>query len=161
MTKRAIYAEALSIRKLTAENKAVFIVNDYIDIAMAVDADGVHLGQEDMPVEEARKIMGRNKIIGISTHNLKQALTAEKAGADYIGFGPVFYTKTKDAGSPRGIMALQEIRRHIKIPIVAIGGITPEKLNEVITAGAEAVAVASGILSGDICRNVREYLNKT
>jgi len=132
-------------------------VNDYIDIALAVNADGVHLGQEDMPVEEARRIMGRKKIIGISTHSLRQAKEAQDRGADYIGFGPMFHTSTKDAGRPKGLKALSRIRQHIKIPIVAIGGITWENINDVLDAGADACAVASGVLSGDIKTNVRMF----
>ena len=102
--------------------------------------------------------MGRNKLIGISTHNLDQALKAQDAGADYIGFGPVFRTSTKDAGRPRGVGPLKKIKKHINIPVVAIGGITWENVNDVIEAGADACAVASGILSGNIKTNTRKYL---
>ena len=148
------------MREITLKHKVTFIVNDYIDIALAVGADGVHLGQEDMPVHEARKLMGRKKIIGISTHNLRQAINASEAGADYIGFGPMFHTNTKEAGSPRGIRQLNQISSRIKIPIVAIGGITWENINEVLDAGAENVAVASGILSGDIKTNTVKFINE-
>lgn len=127
---------------------------------MAVGADGVHLGQEDMPIDEARRILGRKKIIGVSTHNLKEALRAQQSGADYIGFGPIFETKTKDAGRPRGVKGLNDIRKHIKkLPIVAIGGITCENINTVLDSGADACAIASGILSGDIKANVRKFRN--
>jgi thiamine-phosphate pyrophosphorylase len=158
MSRKDIYREAVGLRALTRRHKVTFIVNDYIDIALAVNADGVHLGQEDMPLEEARKIMSNGKIIGISTHGLSQAVRAEEAGADYIGFGPVFQTSTKDAGRPRGINALKKIRDRINIPIVAIGGITWENINEVLKAGADACAVASGILSGNIKLNTGNYL---
>ncbi len=97
MSKKDIYKEAVYIRSLTLKHKMTFIVNDYIDIALAVNADGVHLGQEDMPIKEARRLVGRQKIIGITTHSLKQALRAQKEGVDYIGFGPMYYTSTKDA----------------------------------------------------------------
>lgn len=159
LSKKDIYREALSIRAVSLKYKTRFIVNDYIDIALAVNADGVHLGQEDMPVEYARKIMGRQKIIGVSTHSKKQAVRAQEAGADYIGFGPVFDTSTKDAGRPRGLRALKEIKRHINIPIVAIGGITWENINETLNSGADACAVASGILMGNIKVNVEKYVN--
>lgn len=159
MSKKAIFDEAVIIRKLTLKHKVTFIVNDFIDIAMAVNADGVHLGQEDMPVEEARKIMGRNRIIGISTHNLKQAVEAQEAGADYIGFGPMFHTGTKDAGHPKGTRKLREIKKCVKVPIVAIGGITWENVNEVLEAGADAVAVVSGILSGSIKKNTGKFFD--
>jgi thiamine-phosphate pyrophosphorylase len=159
MSSKDIYKEAVTIRDITRRHKVIFIINDYIDIALAVNADGVHLGQEDMPIQEARKIVGRRKIIGVSTHGLKQALKAQDAGADYIGFGPMFHTTTKYAGRPRGIKALREIGKHITIPVVAIGGITWDNINEVLNAGADVAAVASGLLSGDIKTNVKKYLN--
>ncbi len=157
LSKKDIYREAVVIREITQKHRAIFIINDYTDIALAVDADGVHLGQEDMPIKEARKIMGK-KLIGISTHSLGQAVRARDAGADYIGFGPVFHTDTKCGGRPVGISALSEIRAHINIPIVAIGGITWENVGEVLSAGADAAAVVSGILSGDIRANVRKFM---
>jgi thiamine-phosphate pyrophosphorylase len=157
MTKKELYKEALSIRKFTLKHRAAFIINDYVDIALAVNADGVHLGQEDMPIKEARKLLGENKIIGISTHSMKQAVDAQRAGADYIGFGPIFKTTTKDAGKPKGIKSLIEIKKHIKIPVVAIGGITIDNVSEVFKSGADAAAVASGILSGDIKRNIERF----
>ncbi len=159
MSGKDIYREALSIRSLTLKNKTTFIINDYVDIAMAVNADGVHLGQDDMPVEEARRILGVKKLIGVSTHSLKQALAAQDAGADYIGFGPVSYTATKDAGRPRGLNALRKIKSRVKIPVVAIGGITPGNAGDVLASGADAVAVISGILRGDIRKNTEKYLS--
>lgn len=158
LSKKDLFNIALTLRKMTQKNNVLFIVNDYIDIALAVDADGVHLGQEDMPIEEARKIMGTNKLIGISTHSLRQAVEAQNSGADYIGFGPIFHTATKDAGKPKGIDAITKIKKHIKIPVVAIGGITWENAYEVLNAGADAVAVASGILDGNIKKNVDRFI---
>jgi len=158
MSKREIFEVAVDIRKITAVHEATFIVNDYIDIALAAGADGVHLGQEDMPVNDARKVMGRGKIIGISTHTLRQAVLAQESGADYIGFGPMFHTTTKNAGSPKGLRALRKIRNHITIPIVAIGGITRQNINEILEAGADACAIASGILSGDMKKNISSFL---
>lgn len=157
-TKKEIYCEALRLNALVKKHNASLIINDYIDIALAVDADGVHLGQDDMPLYEARKIMGGKKIIGISTHSLRQAKKAEDEGADYIGFGPVFHTGTKDAGKPRGLNALRKVRENITVPIVAIGGITSENIREVMLSGADAAAIASGILSGDIKQNTRRYI---
>jgi thiamine-phosphate pyrophosphorylase len=158
MSKREFYEEALSARSLSTRHKAILIINDYVDIAMAVDADGVHLGQEDMPLEEARRIFGKDKIIGISTHTLKQAIDAERRGADYIGFGPIFKTTTKDAGSPKGINSLIEVKRHVKIPVIAIGGINLRNVSDVLKAGADAVAVASAILLGDMKINIKRFL---
>ncbi len=157
-TRREIYIEASRLRELTVRAGAEFIVNDHADIALAVGADGLHLGQDDLPLREARGIMGK-RIIGISTHSVAEAVEAEHDGADYIGFGPVFRTTTKDAGEPRGVDMLREIRRHVSIPIVAIGGITLDNLARVIEAGADAVAVASAILRGDVHMNVRSFID--
>jgi thiamine-phosphate pyrophosphorylase len=158
-SRREIHEEALRLRRLTKNYNAVFIINDYVDIAICVDADGVHLGQDDLPLKEARKIIGRNRIIGISTHNLQQAIDAGMDGADYIGFGPVFRTVTKDAGEPRGTDMLREVKTKVKIPVVAIGGINLENIMPVLNTGIDAIAVASAILIGDIDKNVRQFLN--
>ena len=158
ITRRELFKEAVKVRKLTLQHKVKFIMNDYIDIAMAVRADGVHLGQDDMPIEEARRIVGKKMIIGISTHNLNQAIKAQDQGADYIGFGPMFQTSTKDAGSPKGLRLLEKICNKIRIPVVAIGGISCENIREVLDAGAAACAVISAIQSGDIRANVNRSL---
>jgi thiamine-phosphate pyrophosphorylase len=159
LTRREIYFTAERLRRITQEYGAVFIVNDHADIALSVDADGVHLGQDDLPLKEARKIM-KDKIVGISTHDLERAKEADSGGADYIGFGPVFSTTTKEAaGTPRRPETLKEVTEAVDIPVVAIGGIKLENLKEVIEAGAEAVAVASGILtSDDIYRTASEFV---
>jgi thiamine-phosphate pyrophosphorylase len=157
-SRRLIYEEAVNLRKITRDFNAVLIVNDHADIAYAVDADGVHLGQNDLPLHEARKIM-KQKIIGISTHSMEQAREAEKGGADYIGFGPVFPTATKDAGAPKGLDMLREIRREITIPVVAIGGITSGNVRSVLEAGADAVAVASALLKGNIGDNTKIFID--
>ncbi len=155
MTKRELYSEAVLIRNLTLKHKVKFIMNDSIDIAMAVSADGVHLGQDDMPIEEARRVAGNKMIIGMSTHNLNQAIKAQEHGADYIGFGPVFQTSTKDAGKSKELMSLKNICSKIRIPVVAIGGISYENINEVMNAGAEACAIISAIQSGNIKANIK------
>lgn len=159
MPKKELYKEALSIRALTLKHRVIFIINDYPDIALVVNADGVHLGQEDLSIREARKLLGKNKIIGISTHSLRQAIDAQSSGADYIGFGPIFTTSTKNAGRPRGTKSLIEIKRHVKIPVVAIGGITLENVSDVLQSGVDAIAVASGILSGNIKTNIKTFLS--
>lgn len=158
-SRRKIYEEAIRLRSLTKDFKAVFIVNDYVDIAFCVNADGVHLGQDDLPLKEARRILGKKKIIGISTHNLEQAIKAERDGADYIGFGPVFRTITKDAGEPKGTDMLREVKTKVKIPVVAIGGINLKNISSVLSTGIDAVAVASAILAGDIEENVRRFID--
>jgi thiamine-phosphate pyrophosphorylase len=145
--RRLIWETAFFLAQTARKSKALFIVNDHADIAMAVDADGVHLGQDDLPIEEARKIIGWEKVIGISTHSREQASDAERAGADYIGFGPVFSTTTKAAGAVQGIENLKIIRQTVKTPIIAIGGINHANAAAVIGSGAYGVAVISAILS--------------
>jgi thiamine-phosphate pyrophosphorylase len=157
-SRREIYEESVKIKKLTKEFNAVLIVNDHTDIAYAVDAEGVHVGEYDLPIKEARKILGKDKIIGLSTHSLEQAKDAEKEGADYIGFGPVFHTLTKDAGSPRGIDILKVIKKQVNIPVVAIGGINFNNIKSVLETGVDAVAIASAILNGEIEKNVKNFL---
>lgn len=148
-----LYRTALHLRNITREYGAMLVVNDYVDIAAAVDADGVHLGQDDLPLMMARKVLGPGRIIGISTHNKDQALKAQEEGADYIGFGPIYETDTKDAGSPMGMDPLNEVSNSVNIPVVAIGGISSDRVEDVIEAGADAVAIASAILKGNIGRN--------
>lgn len=155
-----IFKEAMRLRQLTLQYNATLIINDHADIAVAVDADGAHLGQEDLPLKEAKKIASE-KIIGISTHSITEAITAEREGADYIGFGPVFMTKTKDAGPAKGLEMLREIKRNVSIPVVAIGGINAKNLSSVLEAGVDAVAVASGLISGDMARNIEYFLKIT
>jgi thiamine-phosphate diphosphorylase len=126
-----------------------FIVNDRVDIALACGADGVHLGQDDLPLQAARKLMA-DKIIGISTHSEEQARQAEHEGADYIGFGPMFSTTTKETGyAACGVEMLRRVRRAVKIPIVAIGGIKEENVGEIWQAGADSAAIISDILAAD------------
>ncbi len=155
--RRTQFKDCLEIKKLCSLYNAIFIVNDYPDIAILVDADGVHIGQDDLPVEMVKRAFPL-KIIGLSTHNLEEALVAEKTGITYIGFGPIFSTTTKDAGKPKGPSAIKEIKRNIKLPIVAIGGIKAENLISVFENGADAIAVSSGIIEGDVKKNVRSFL---
>lgn len=147
-------------RGLTREAGCLLIVNDRADIALATQADGVHLGQEDLPLALARRLMGREKIIGISTHDLAQAKEAEEGGADYIGFGPIFATNTKETGySPRGLERLREIRREVRIPIVAIGGISENNIAQVWQAGADGAAMIGDLMRAeDVAGKVRRLL---
>jgi len=157
LSRRQIYENALRLRKLTRLFSATLIINDHADIALAVEADGVHLGQDDLPLREARKIMG-HRIVGISTHDLVQATEAESGGADYIGFGPVFHTTTKDAGAPKGVDNISKIKENVSIPLVAIGGINPDNVGAVMRAGADAVAVATAICKGDVTVNAEKFV---
>ena len=136
-------------RTETRRRGCKLIVNDRVDIALACDADGVHLGQEDLPLAAGRKLVG-SKIIGISTHDLDQAREAEQNGADYIGFGPMFGTATKDTGyAARGVAMLRQIRAGVNLPIVAIGGINEQNVRQVWQAGAESAAIISDILRAE------------
>jgi thiamine-phosphate pyrophosphorylase len=136
-------------RRLTRSYDCSLIVNDCVDIALACEADGVHLGQEDLPLHAARKSMG-DKMIGVSTHDVGQAKEAEEGGADYIGFGPMFGTTTKATGyTARGLEMLRRVRAAVKIPIVAIGGITEANVAEVWRAGADSAAIISDLLGAD------------
>jgi thiamine-phosphate pyrophosphorylase len=149
-TKKELLHMAKELRKLTAKYDVPFIVNDHIDIALAVEADGIHLGQDDLPLKEARKIMGPEKIIGISTHALEEAIEAEKNGADYIGVGPVFETKSKvDVVDPVGLQYVQEVVTHTSVPFVAIGGIKLHNLDDVLEAGAKRICVISAIVGAE------------
>jgi thiamine-phosphate pyrophosphorylase len=161
MVSRQLFDLAVETRSLTRNARCLFIVNDRVDIAMATDADGVHLGQEDLPLSIARRIIGAKKIIGISTHDLAQAREAETAGADYIGFGPIFGTSTKETGySARGLSMLREVRKTVKIPIVAIGGITESNVTQVWDAGADAAAIISDLMgASDIEKKVRKIIS--
>ena len=145
---RTFYQTAEALCPLVQQGGGIFIVNDRCDVAMTVRADGVHLGQDDLPLADARAILGPDKLIGISTHNLNQAIQAESGGADYIGFGPIFPTTTKENPDPVvGIAGLREVRAQVRIPIVAIGGITAKNVADVRAAGADCIAVVSAVLA--------------
>jgi thiamine-phosphate pyrophosphorylase len=146
-SRKAIYETSLRLAGLLRRPDVLFIVNDHVDIAAAVNADGVHLGQDDLPLEHARKLLGKDKIIGISTHGPAQARDAQESGADYIGYGPIFTTATKDAGPLQGIEGLRVVRKVVSAPIIAIGGISKENIIEVFKAGADGAAVISAVLS--------------
>lgn len=140
------------------------IINDHPQVAAEVAADGVHLGQDDLPISEARKILGKEKFIGKSTHSLEQALQAEKEGVDYIGLGPIFATPTKPDYIPVGLDLVRQVSKHIKIPFFGIGGVKLENITNILNAGARHVVVVSGILqSPDIstyCRSLRTAMEK-
>ncbi|MEE8360035.1 MAG: thiamine phosphate synthase [Candidatus Omnitrophota bacterium] len=157
----AILRVASRLRELTRETGSIFIINDRVDIAMASGADGVHIGQGDLPCKCARRLLGNDKLIGISTHNIKQAQTAQEDGADYIGVGPIFKTRTKPDLNAIGLNIVDEISREIRIPAFFIGGINLSNLNEVLTMGGDSIAIASAILkSYDITETTRLFVNK-
>lgn len=155
--KAAILKDAYSLRRLLAKSKTLFIINDYLDIARITDADGIHLGQEDCSIKIARKILGKDKIIGLSCHSLKQAIEAQKQGADYIGIGPIFKTPTKPATSPIGLKIIREIGRRLKIPFFAIGGIDKNNIKKVVAFGAKRIAVTR---AADQARDIKPVIIK-
>lgn len=144
---REFYQRAADVKALTDQYNIPLIINDRIDVCMAVNADGVHLGQEDMPVKEARKILGDEKIIGVSAHNLEEALQAWKEGADYLGVGAIFGTKTKKNTVDTSVEILREICLQVPIPVVAIGGISIENVVQLKHTGIDGVAVVSAIMA--------------
>lgn len=154
------YRHAAQLRQVAADVHALFIVNDRCDLALAVDADGVHVGQDDLPLDLARGIMGPEKLIGISTHRPQEVVEATQGGADYIGFGPIFSTDTKpDHQPPVGVDGLRTIRSLTPLPVFAIGGITQESVREIKAAGANGVAVASAVLqASDVEQAVRQMI---
>jgi thiamine-phosphate pyrophosphorylase len=159
MKGRELLLAAREIREITRIAGTLFIVNDRVDIAMASGADGVHLGQDDLPLHEVRQLVPDDFIIGISVGSLTEAIDAEDGGADYVAVSPVFGTGTKkDAGPGHGTTLVAAIRQNISIPVVGIGGINKENVGDVISAGADGIAVISAIVgSGDIKKATQEF----
>jgi thiamine-phosphate pyrophosphorylase len=141
------YQKAVSLREVTARLGVPLIINNRVDIALAVRAEGVHIGQDDLPYEAARKILGPDKLIGVSCSNVIEAKEAEKLGADYIGVGAIFATNTKSDARPITPQGLKEIRGAVSIPIVAIGGINENNINLLKDTGFDGVAVVSAIVA--------------
>jgi len=156
------YGEALALRQAAAKAGVLFIVNDRCDLALAVDADGVHLGQGDLPLDLARKVMGPEKLIGISTHNPDQVREATAGQPDYLGFGPIFTPGSKQDHDPVvGLEGLRAMRALTSLPVFAIGGIHIDQVREVLRAGANGVAVISAILKAqDISQAVNAFLDQ-
>ncbi len=135
----------IKLREVTRHKKTIFIMNDRLDLALLSDADGLHLGQDDIPIQQARNLLGKKKLIGISCHTLQQALTAESEGADYIGLGPIFATQTKPGFSALGIEIISAVKAKLKIPFFPIGGINSTNLQHILNAGASNIAVCRAI----------------
>ncbi len=160
---RHLYNEARRIREICFGSGTWLIINDRVDIALAVNADGVHIGSEDMPYHEVRRLLGKGKIIGVTVHNVEEAAAAEGMGADYLGVSPIYATGTKaDAGAPCGIKTLAEIRGACAVPLVAIGGIDLSRVDECIHAGVDMVCAISAVVTkpdvtGEILRFQRKF----
>jgi len=152
---------AREVRDITTKRGSLLIINDRVHVVRKVNADGIHLGQQDMSALEARNIIGDEKIIGVSTHSITQARQAQKDGADYIAIGPIYPTSTKGHEPSVGIEILHEILEAVSIPIIAIGAITLENLDVVLKAGASRIAVCSAIIdSKDIYSSTRQFKEK-
>jgi len=152
-----------ALHEITREARVPLIVNDRLDVALAIDAEGVHVGQDDMPAHLARQLIGPDKILGVSASTVEEARQAEGDGADYLGVGDVYGTPTKpDAGEPIGVEGLAEIARAVSVPVVGIGGITPDNAKAVIRAGAVGVAVISAVVGASdpeaAARRLREVV---
>jgi thiamine-phosphate pyrophosphorylase len=155
---RQMFDEAAELAAL-CRGKTLFLVNDRVDIAAAVNADGVHIGQEDLSYAAARRILGSRKIIGVTVHNLDEALEAQQLGADYLGVSPIFTTATKpDAGAPAGPALIRQIKAAVTIPVVAIGGIHLENAPSVIEAGADCLCAISAVVTRpDVAEAIRHF----
>jgi thiamine-phosphate pyrophosphorylase len=150
-----LYA-ARKMREITSR-RVFFLINDRVDVALVVDADGVHLGQEDMPLTYARRIM-EGKIIGVTVHSVEEALAAQEDGADYVGVSPVFKTATKpDAGEPAGLQLIKDVKKTVDLPVAAIGGINEGNVDSVIEAGADMVCAISATVTKDDIKGAVEY----
>jgi thiamine-phosphate pyrophosphorylase len=156
---RDFVAAARAISQVCHRRDAIFIVNDRVDITMLSDADGVHLGQNDLPLAQGRALLGPDKIIGVSTSNVDLARAAEAGGADYIGFGPMYPGGLKNIQQGRGIEGLAQVRGVVKLPIVAIGGITEATVPEVLAAGADAAAIITDVVkAADLAAKIKSIL---
>jgi thiamine-phosphate pyrophosphorylase len=152
-SKKELLPIAQQLRNLCVEHDVLFIINDYLDLALATEADGLHLGQDDLPVKEARRLLPIDKLLGCSTTSVEQAIAAEADGADYIAVGSIYPTPTKETATVVGLKTLRQIRKAVHLPLVAIGGINKDNAGEVMAAGADSVAVISAILSA---KNIEE-----
>ena len=154
---KEMYEEALQLRKIC--KNVTFLVDDRLDIALAVDADGVHLGKDDLPYLVARNLFGKKKIIGLTIHSLEEAREAQELDADYISVSPIFKTATKkDAGIPVGVHLIKRIKRQIKIPVIAIGGINLSNAEEIIRAGADGLCAISAVVTkSDVKQEVEKF----
>jgi thiamine-phosphate pyrophosphorylase len=157
---RDLLAAAREIAAICRKRGAMLIVDDRADIAMLAGAAGVHLGQEDLPLEAARRLVGHDIVIGISTHSVEQAVAAERGGADYIGFGPLYAGGLRNNAAGKGLGLLREVRAAVRVPIVAIGGITEATMPEALAAGADACAIITDVVRApDIGVKIRAILD--
>lgn len=161
ISSREFYELALELRALTKRRRLPLVINDRLDIALAVEADGLHIGQSDLPLEAARRIAGKDMFIGVSAGNVEEAVAAERGGADYLGAGAVFSTGSKtDAGDAIGLEALAAICGAVRLPVVGIGGIGPASAQAVMRTGAAGIAVISAVISQPDIKAAAEDLRR-
>jgi thiamine-phosphate pyrophosphorylase len=154
---RQLYEEALRLRSVC--KGAIFLINDRLDIALGIGADGVHIGRDDLPYRLARRLLGKKKVIGVTVHSVKEAQEAQRLGADYIGVSPIFTTGTKrDAGKPSGIGLIKEIKMRVSLPVIAIGGINLSNAKEVVEAGADGLCAISAVVTKpDVKKEIKKF----
>ena len=157
-----LFKKQRKLKELCNQNQIPLIINDNVEVMLEVDADGIHVGQSDMQAQDVRKLIGSDKVLGVSVQTVEQAITAQKAGADYLGVGAVFPTGTKDDAIEVDLATLQDICQHVDIPIVAIGGINQENLLQLKGSGIDGIAVVSAIMAAeDIIEATKQLKEKT
>jgi thiamine-phosphate pyrophosphorylase len=160
LSTKELYETAYELRRLTSRYGAKLFINDRVDVALAVDADGVHVGGGSLPIYKVRKLLGERKLIGVSCHNQVQAITAQEMGADFVTFGPVYFTPSKAPyGNPVGLELLQTVTEMLQIPVFALGGVKRENCAEVVCCGVRGIALISAVMSApDPRESARELL---
>lgn len=162
LNRQLFIREAKELKEICNQNQIPLIINDDVEVMLEVDADGIHVGQNDMQAQDVRKLIGSDKVLGVSVQTVEQAITAQNAGADYLGVGAVFPTETKDDAIEVDLATLQDICQHVDIPIVAIGGINQENLLQLEGSGIDGIAVVSAIMAAeDIFEATKQLKEKT
>ena len=162
LNRQLFIREAKELKEICNQNQIPLIINDDVEVMLEVDADGIHVGQNDMQAQDLRKLIGSDKVLGVSVQTVEQAITAQNAGADYLGVGAVFPTGTKDDAIEVDLATLQDICQHVDIPIVAIGGINQENLLQLEGSGIDGIAVVSAIMAAeDIFEATKQLKEKT
>jgi thiamine-phosphate pyrophosphorylase len=159
LSTKELYETAYELRRLTSRYGAKLLINDRVDVALAVDADGVHIGADSLPIYKVRRLLGERRLIGVSCHNQVQAITAQEMGADFITFGPVYYTASKAAyGDPVGVEKLDLVTGMLQIPVFALGGIGLQNCAEVVSCGVRGIALISAVMAAPEPRDAAKAL---
>lgn len=159
LSTKELYETAYELRRLTSRYGAKLLINDRVDVALAVEADGVHIGADSLPIYKVRRLLGERRLIGVSCHNQVQAITAQEMGADFITFGPVYYTASKAAyGDPVGVEKLDMVTGMLEIPVFALGGISLQNCAEVVSCGVRGIALISAVMAAPEPRDAAKAL---